>query len=183
MLPIEQLKKKEYRSVKDKKLFRCSPSCVTIQSSYGSSSPQWLLWISESRCSRTQRMMHRWCPWWCGQERGTAPGSTDDGVNFKSCILKWGKKHCSALRWVLPSTSWKCSLNSSDPHSQSHLSWMSLHTGRRPGTCPSHKEMEDEEGEGEAEAACSCPPPIPCYDWSGSPSAFDLHPRLHPIFG
>lgn len=44
--------------------------------------------------------------------------------------------YCTVLREFLPSTSWKCSPNSSDPRSQSHLSWTSLHTGRRPGTCP-----------------------------------------------
>lgn len=42
---------------------------------------------------------------------------------------------------ALPSTSWKYSQSSSGPHSQNHPSWMSLHIGRRPGTCPWHTKM------------------------------------------
>lgn len=99
--------------------------------------------------------------------------TTRSGSNLS--FLKW-EKHCRVFSYILPSTSWKCSRNSSDPHSQSHPSWTSLHTGRRPGTCPSHKDMEDE-----GEAACSRPPLNSWHDWCASPSAFDLHPRLHPI--
>lgn len=125
-----------------KTMVSCSPRCVTIQSSYGSSSPLWSLWISGSRCSRIQRMMHRWCPWWCDRGRGTAPGGTDQDANCKSCILKWGKI-CIDFGKFLPSTSWKCSLNSLDLRSQNHPSWTSLHTGRRPGTCPLHKDIDE----------------------------------------
>lgn len=152
---------------------------ITIQSSCGSSSPQWSLWISGSRCSRIQRTMHRWCPWSCGLGRGTAPGGADEGANCKLSIFRWGK-NCSVPRTEgepLPSTSWKCSQNSSDPHSQNHLSWTSLHTGRRPGTCPSRKDIDEMKVKQTAVVhQCS-----PRCDWSGLPSACDLRPHLHPI--
>lgn len=50
---------------------------VTIQSSCDSSSPQLLLWISGSRCSRIQQRKLRWCLWLYGQGPGTAPEGTD----------------------------------------------------------------------------------------------------------
>lgn len=126
--------------------------------------------------------MHHWCPWSCGLGPGTAPEGEDGARKLQimhfTCEKKLQGFERLNLGSTLPSTSWKCSQNSSDPHSRNHPSWMSLHTGRRPGTYPSHKEMKMRVKQPAVEHLC-----WPAMIWYGLPSAYGLHPHLHPISG
>lgn len=84
--------------------------------------------------------------------KGRAADVFDCVVGDEELLLRWGgdgegssegellqNKARLNLGSTLPSTSWKYSPSSSDPHSRNHPSWTTLHTGRRPETCPWHK--------------------------------------------
>ena len=56
---------------------------------------------------------------------------------YIECVLNTGRRRNPGWKGGRsPSTSWRCSPNSSAPRSQTHPSWRSSHTGRRLGTCP-----------------------------------------------
>ncbi len=64
-------------------------------------------------------------------------GEKQQQMQFRGDLLQ--HKVWLHLGSTLPSTSWKYSPSSSGPRSQNHPSWTTLHTGRRPETCPCQK--------------------------------------------